>query len=473
MDSWGIGDPFNLFNKPEEVLPPEIQVDSLPRWSTGISYTGIDVPFSVHPCATKVRWLQCEPIQLTRLDAQAVAFAVGRETQNKCISDMFHNHGGPETQEEFERLKETRLLSGEAHIFKAYNLSSGWLIPFCGPMYESRYHRAVVVSLHQAIREVLKCAAEKQCTTVAIPMCYADPKHKFPRSDAIHTILRTTRRWMEKLPFESVVFYTTGDDSDLSVFGELLPLYFPRSAEEALDAIRRLPVDFNFGTPDGDLAEEGVPQLIIPPTGEDDIEALDFAPFVAEGAVTRENKDDDWQDRDLYSYYLRMSYRMGDKLWKTIQETCFLYVTHPPDDLPVVTFVGAHWPSHISHDLLMQFVVRTLDPIGHCGYTFLYVHSSASVSNAPTLQTLQEVMQLMYYRYKHTLRRFYILHPDWAVKAALALGWAFISNELRANVLTFDSIRELENVQGKVQLPSFVETFEVERMESSRSYSIF
>eukprot|EP00397_Hematodinium_sp_SG-2012_P022873 GEMP01023729.1.p1 GENE.GEMP01023729.1~~GEMP01023729.1.p1 ORF type:complete len:397 (+),score=85.65 GEMP01023729.1:584-1774(+) len=361
-------------------------------------------------------------------------------------------------------LNEMTFTAGEACVVKAWgNVSANVLVPFAGPAYQPKFHRSAVRTLHNCIRDVLKLAVENNCVSVALPMSYDGPKNSFPREDAVHTILRTTRRWLEQLPsIETVVFFTD-DIAVTETFGQLLPLYFPRSAFEARQAFTIVPPNFQSGNELGELDDDAALHMVHPPEHAE-VETLDFAPFSASkdaGTARYSEKE------AVYARYLEEAHQMRSEIWTMFQKQCFLYVTPPVKNdvfsLPMVTLIGANWPQNVRRELLMQYLVRVLDPVLRSGYSFLYVHASASYYSAPSLETLQEVLHMMHRRYKHSLKRFFILHPNWAVKAALAVGWAFMSSDMWNNTVYFDSIRDLEHyVQGKVKLPPFVAKCEQE-----------
>lgn len=461
---------YDPFDRESREVPDEVPLHSTSRWfdkdfGTSSSSTAVPVddtlPFSVNPAiAAKVRWITCAHIG--RLDVGALAMSLNDGTRSLEMKNEILELGGEEMVDEFEHVMGDKFASGEARSVKGWgNLSAKYVLPFVGPAYKAKFHGAAVRTLHSSIREVLKLASEFDCRSVAIPMSYVDPRAQFPQEDAVHTILRTTRRWLEQLPcIETVVFFTN-DASVLDTFGALLPLYFPRTAAEAHEALARLPSDYPFGDEFGELHSKSADMLHPPDHAE--VETLNFAPFCANDCKGRGAED--MQDEILYMHYLREAHQMRTEMWTEMQKLCFLYVRPPIANdvfsVPIVTLIGANWPQNVAHEFLMQYVVRTLDPVVRSEYSFLYVHSSASYHSSPSLQMLQEVLRMAQLRYKYTLKRFYILHPTWAVKAALALGWAFMSTELWENTVYCESIRDLEEfVRGKVQLPAFVTSYE-------------
>jgi hypothetical protein len=83
---------------------------------------------------------------------------------------------------------------------------------------------------------------EASSHAVAIP-CIHQERKGFPRELAVHISLRTIRRFLESHSSAPSVILAIEASADIAVYDAFLPLYFPRSDDEALVGACRLPQD--------------------------------------------------------------------------------------------------------------------------------------------------------------------------------------------------------------------------------------
>lgn len=93
--------------------------------------------------------------------------------------------------------------------------------------------------------------------TIAIFNIFSHPllaSQKYPREDAAHIAVRTTRRFLEKYG-DSVdkLCFSFADKDDIEIYKRVIPLYFPRNEGELSAAIRNLPEC--IGNEDGETGE--------------------------------------------------------------------------------------------------------------------------------------------------------------------------------------------------------------------------
>ncbi len=105
-----------------------------------------------------------------------------------------------------------------------------------------RYHSASETSLYGCYHSIMLRAMEGSAVTLAIP-CLNQERKGFPRELAAHIALRTIRRFFEAHPAAPAVILAIESAADVVVYDSLLPLYFPRSDEEARAGSVRLPQD--------------------------------------------------------------------------------------------------------------------------------------------------------------------------------------------------------------------------------------
>ena len=88
------------------------------------------------------------------------------------------------------------------------------------------------VSIAGLLQTRSKVLLEHQLESVAFPCVYTASKN-YPREDAAHVALRTVRRFLEKFPDRvTAVVFALRSSSDMKIYEQLLPLYFPRNALE-------------------------------------------------------------------------------------------------------------------------------------------------------------------------------------------------------------------------------------------------
>ena len=128
------------------------------------------------------------------------------------------------------------------------------------------YHTASETSLHGCYYSCMLRAVEGSARTIAIP-CINQERKGFPRELAAHIALRTLRRFFESHESAPTVVLALEAGADVAVYDVLLPLYFPRSHDEACGGSARLPQDIGMKMtltgaphfPDRDVRVSAVP----------------------------------------------------------------------------------------------------------------------------------------------------------------------------------------------------------------------
>jgi len=168
------------------------------------------------------------------LAPSAANYAVGAST----IFGKVMKHGGRDLRIDLRHTDPCR--SGEARVQKAYGLPCRWLLLTVGPKYKDKYHIAAQNTLNACYRECMQLAAEHELQTVGIPCTWY---HKgYPPEEQAHVALRTLRRGLEKLADKiEMVVVAAAERSEADLYESLLPLYFPRTDQEADMAAAQLP----------------------------------------------------------------------------------------------------------------------------------------------------------------------------------------------------------------------------------------
>jgi O-acetyl-ADP-ribose deacetylase (regulator of RNase III) len=125
-----------------------------------------------------------------------------------------------------------KIRTGEVMLTPAPPLSCSSLLHAVGPRYNEQYKTAAENALHFCYRNALRVCKEQKFNSIGITAVYTRRK-RYPREAAVHIVLRTLRRFMNKFPeaLEDVVLCME-DLEDQQLYAKLLPLYFPRSREE-------------------------------------------------------------------------------------------------------------------------------------------------------------------------------------------------------------------------------------------------
>ncbi|KIJ66725.1 hypothetical protein HYDPIDRAFT_108655 [Hydnomerulius pinastri MD-312] len=132
-------------------------------------------------------------------------------------------------------LAECRTLSGcdtgDAKITGGYDLPSKHVIHTVGPIYSSA--RDCGSLLESCYSTSLQLAIANNCETIAFPSI-STGIYGYPIRDATHVALNAVRRTLdteEGGKFKRVIFVVFKDE-DRSVYGDLIPFYFPPSPDE-------------------------------------------------------------------------------------------------------------------------------------------------------------------------------------------------------------------------------------------------
>ena len=189
---------------------------------------------------------------LCRLSLDAVV-----NTTNERLDDTAGTSGrifaasGPELRTEFTASFPEGCRTGSSIITGSYQLPCHRLIHTVGPRWNIKYKTAAENALHGCYRSSMQCLLEHGLATIAFPCVYT-PRKKYPRKEAIHTCLRTVRRFLENFGDRiACVVFVVETEADRLSYVEHLPLYFPRTAEELARSHHVLPS--NLGNEWGEL----------------------------------------------------------------------------------------------------------------------------------------------------------------------------------------------------------------------------
>ena len=128
------------------------------------------------------------------------------------------------------------------------------IIHTVGPRFHLKYRNAAENALHNCYRNSLAFVRERRLKSVAVP-CLYKVKKRYPREEAAHTAVRTTRRFLENYgdTIDHVVL-VVDNQQDYRIYQKVMPLYLPRNRAEELAAEKLLPK--NTGNEFGEIILE-------------------------------------------------------------------------------------------------------------------------------------------------------------------------------------------------------------------------
>ncbi|CAK0804549.1 unnamed protein product, partial [Prorocentrum cordatum] len=403
-------------------------------------------PFTIDPgINAKVALWEGEPCSL-EVDALLAPSAAGYSPGASLVFPKVLRYGGKDLRADLRHLDPCR--SGEARLAKAYGLPCQRLLLTVGPKYKEKYPIAAQNTLNASYRECFQLMAEAELRTVAVPCTWY--RQGYPPEEQANVALRTARRCLEKLrgAVDTVVFVAAGQQ-EADLYESLMPLYFPRVAEEAAAGARVLPD--SCWTPWGEVAVEErkirVSHALI--SGEDDDRDLLFSPTDADdrgflnadanaderalqrlqGTMTEAETAE--QARSACIRYLRRAREVR------AEPECsrFVYRAGQDDRLRrhIIVLLGARLPSlGVRDGRTLPLFVKECELLQGEPFTLLYFNSCVSALDTSTLEVLQEMLAVINAKYRKSLDQIAVVHPGIWFRAAFRLGK--LVNEDAANV---------------------------------------
>ncbi|CAJ1363978.1 unnamed protein product [Effrenium voratum] len=459
-------------------LPPPVAVPlaALTPWGWGdwreASSASSAGPFKVdHDINAKLSLWQGDLCSL-EADALLTPVATGYVAGCSTVFGRVLAHGGQDLLEELMHLDTCR--SGEARSCKAYNLPCQRLVLTVGPKYKDKYQVAAQNTLNTCYRECLKLLVELELKSVAIP-CYWYSKG-YPLEEQAHVALRSVRRCLEKLRRVEAVILVAANAQELELYEALMPLYFPRSAQEAQGASllpdscwtewgevameeRRIRVSnhvISHSDEETDLLFEDEDKSFLHAREDADQAAMRRL----EGTMIHAESLD--EARHICLRYLRRS----RELRALTEPARFVYYSGQDCfGRHVVVLLGARLPAlGVQDEQTIPLFVKELEALSD-SFVLLYVNSEVDSLDTSVLEVLQEMLAMIQARYRRRLAQLYVLHPGLWFRAAFAFGRA-ISDEAASvwhDSIYVDSIAELVSMLNatRLYLPDFVRYSEI------------
>lgn len=410
-------------------------------------------PFAVDPEVNgKVVLWQGELCSL-EVDALIAPSAAGFTTGASTVFSTISRHGGKDLRAELKHIDSCR--SGEARLAKAYNLPCRWLLLTVGPKYKDKYLVAAENTLNSCYRESLQLLVEAELRTVGVPCCWYNKG--YPPEEQAHVGLRTVRRCIEKLRSAiDLVVIVAANAQEAEMYGNLMPLYFPRNASEVKAGARVLPDSCWSQWGEVTVEERKIPisSSLISTDREDDDDihsTLSKDPLFSPGdddlsfLSAREDADDiatrrlegtmiEAEDIDSLRAACLRYLRRAREMRSEPLSSCFVYGAGQDQFARhIVVLLGARLPSlGIRDERTLPLFVKELEALRGGRFVLLYVNSSVSAMDTTCLEVLQEMLAMIGAKYRASLEQLIVLHPGLWFRAAFAFGRAV--NDHAANV---------------------------------------
>lgn len=409
-------------------------------------------------------------------------------------TEMIYQKGGPDLVAEIRN--NVRICkTGEAKTTKGHKLPARFVIHTVGPRYNIKYITAAESALFSCYRSVLGQVREHQMKSVAIP-CLHSMRRGYPIEDGAHIAIRTVRRFLEKYvdDVDSVIFVCNEDTVD--AYMKILPLYFPRSSQEEVDAIKLLPEDIGNENGEPIIPERQIrimdKPMLASMRNSDDLDELEQTidlnkefgtstvvevgrhPFAQmqsnpdEVKITSMSSYTTAEQRHLenkrrYERLLKRS-RVED-LTDIAALKCIYRTGVDRFGRPVLILVGKHFPANtINMERALLYLIRVMEPIVESDYIIVYFHTQTSADNHPDMAFLKQVYSILDNKYRKNMKAFYIIHPTWWSKLATWFFTTFTASDIKNKVISMRGVQYLYGTifPDQLDIPSFVINYDIE-----------
>merc|ERR1740121_98896 len=286
---------------------------------------------------------------------------------------------------------------------------------------------------------------ESEASTVAVPCTWY---HKgYPLEEQAHVALRTVRKCLEKLKALKTVVFVALSQEEQSVYESVLPLYFPRTAQEAVVAAEALPdacwsewgevaleerkirlAASPLIRADGSDDEERSQEPLFSQADDDDrsfLEARTDTDDVAKRRLDCTMCEAETPEQAVQACirYLRRAREFRPEP----EMTRYVYRAPRPDRYGrrAVVLLGARLPAlGVRDERTLPLFVKELELLQGERFVLLYANSDVSALDTSKLEVLQEMLAVISVRYRSTLDQVLVLHPGLWFRAAFAIGRA-------------------------------------------------
>lgn len=371
-------------------------------------------------------------------------------------------------------------MTGNSIIVSGGNTVYNHVIFSIGPKYDVNYDETCNHSLWSAYYSALSLATcndnKPPIKTIAFCCLYLKSK-KFPRDKGAHVALRTIRKFIEQPIGNTIekIIICCNNPEDYAIYHSLMPAYFPRSIDEALQQSNILPD--NIGNEWGEIKSKREIKVTAgprPSLDKDTIKALALSasptgpiktgnstlnvtwkqPRQMTEVITNDdterilriidNEKNITPEEKLAKKYDKLLQKAVKMDLSDIEETNFISIIGTDRiGQSIVLITAAHIkPERIDMDRLLMYIMTVCDDLKSQPYVLIYAYSGVEEEHVPSSEHLNTLFELFSQRYSLHLANFFILHPT--VSLRLYLSMPYLSSRLWKSCICIDSIKESE-----------------------------
>lgn len=447
--------PTSFDPEPEDrPIPPPVPPRP-PRLNSASSAPGIRSRFSVDHRINEILKIMQGPPRVfvdLRVDALVNLSNSRLDDWSGEISGEILARAGRMLPEECSQIP-SRCQVGEAKITAGCLLAATYVIHTVAPKFVDQYKTAAESSLHSCYKSILSICKEQNLRSVALPILFT-PENGFPRETGAHIAVRTIRRFLEHFTadFDHVVLYLGESMQDYDYFTRALAMYCPRSAAEELWATANLPQD--TGNEWGEIEMEdrririssSIPSAMTTVNGKYMPAGRPGPPPTPPARVYTEvvYGVDTLVDNLLYSSLLE---RAGEQDFKDMVAYNIIYRGGTdPLGRPIVVIAAANLSASIPEDRLLMYFAHTCDKLSRHpkGFVVVFLDHPDGAANLPSLSWFKSNYEdVIGRKYKKNLRRMYVVHPTWQLKAHFWAAMPFVSTKFWDKFFYLDTLEEL------------------------------
>jgi O-acetyl-ADP-ribose deacetylase (regulator of RNase III) len=351
--------------------------------------------------------------------------------------------------------------TGDAVLTPGFNLPATYCIHTVGPRYTLKYATAAENALHGCYRRALETAIDNKMHSIAFPQIATDRK-QYPKKAASHVAIRTVRRFLEHHG-QSIhtLAFVLDNEMDMTIWKQLMPLYFPRSDAEAARVQSQLPEETGNEVGEKVIEERKVKINTLPGVIQDAKqrpEAMKAEPAVTgefigmqddpdtirrrnDAKLTPEEKEVVDLDRK-YMHYLRMA-RQEDL--SDVSKYRFVYPSGvDAQGRPVIVFLGSHFPANVVPlERCLLHIINVMDRLVQSAYNVVYFHTNISDDNQPPLEWLKTCYTIFNRKYKKNLQRLFVVHSTMWVRTVVWFATPLVSKKFWSKFIYIHKLHDL------------------------------
>ena len=390
-------------------------------------------------------------------------------TDRSGQSEAIFRAAGPLLEEACFGLEGCR--TGEAKSTRGYSAHAKRIIHTVGPRFNVKYQTAAENALHNCYRNCLQTLVEQELRSIAF-CCINSERKGYPQENGAHIALRTIRRFLEQHgKLIDRIILVMSQPSELNVYQQILPLYFPRSDTEEQVTRQLLPEDTGNEVGETSCEERRIRIHSLPYDDTVTIEpsvtgfaAMTDAPDTARRASLTMTKKELEAQQAEQTYAAHLKRAQSENLNDIAKMRILYQAGHDSMGRPILVFIANHLPPRNSdQERVLLYMIREMDGLVTRDYVFVYVHTLLHSSNQPSFGWIRQMYATLFTRkYKKNLKALYVVHPTFWLKTLFFFLTPFVSKKFWVKLQQIDTLHDLYTFipQNQLDLPDFVIQFD-------------